>query len=208
MKFKPFETAEDPREELRKAVKAVDPNLNPIKKENSAKEVYLVTKSNGGLFILKEAPPGYNEARALKQAKEKEVPGITHMIKDYNNGWILKEYAKGRTFEDYENIHGELPSKGLELYLKLIVGKLHKAGIADLDVHPENTVVTEKSIGLKIIDFDGCSLREDLNQARFNELSQRDFENVRKVFTENQYKPHQTRGPDFNELATFDYLFE
>jgi serine/threonine protein kinase len=209
MEFDPFELFKDESEiksELRIIVKDISPDLEPIKREDSSKEVYLVQKSKCGLYILKEAPIGYNEIKALKIAKN--VKGITHLVETYYGEWILKEYVPGRTFYNYEENYGKLPPKRLRPKLSAIVKRLHKQGIVNLDIHPDNTVITKEGKELTIVDFDGCSFRENLSETKFKELMERDHKNVEKAFTENIYKPHQTLGPDSNEVADFDYLFE
>ncbi len=158
-------------------IKDIDPLL--VEKERfkySLTNVYKVEKE-GSLYVLKVGE-GWQRSHLIHERKvlsvAREIDGITHLIKTY---WIkkslfrrdialLKEYFDGSTLGELR-LNDRIENSKLQKKLEGIVRELHSIGIADLDLHNGNIVVSSDQQEIKIIELGLCRYSRIFGGAKF-----------------------------------------
>ena len=174
-------------------IKDIDPLL--VEKESfmtSLTSTYKVEKEDS-LYILKMGGKWrrdhlIHERKVLLVARE--IDGITHLIKTY---WIknpslfrrdialLKEYFDGSTLWK-SRLDGRIEANKLQKKLEGIVKELHSIGIADLDLHSGNIVVSPDQQEIKIIDLGQCKYFNIFRGTKFERYKSRDLRHLESLF--------------------------
>jgi len=150
-------------------IRRIDQDLKPVKKYSDnvykvkrGKEFFLLKGKEdamyaGGVDIL-------DEVELLKKPEVKGIRGITHLVDVYGSVddkyFILKEHMEGKRPEKklMQYKYGE------KLYnqLKDTVQSFHSINICNLDLKPENMIISPKKDDIKIIDLDHHHTAKDL----------------------------------------------
>lgn len=124
-----------------------------------------------------------NEATILKKISSiPEVIAFEDYFLENNTAYIVTEYFKGITLQEWVQKQGKISERECLKLLEPIIAclsKLHMMGIVHRDVCPENILVSEDR-KLKLIDF-GSAL--DLNQENSKEILEPTY---RKGFSPSQ----------------------
>lgn len=130
------------------------------------------------------------ERDILKMAEG--VPGITHLVKDYNKEFnfytqaILKEYFPGENLSviDKSKISTSAQKKAEEA-----VHDLHSVGIVDLNLKPSDIIISPNGWDSKIVGFGHCNSYSNNNQyaskQEFDRLKRKDLHRLESLFCQN-----------------------
>lgn len=171
-------------------ISEVDSNLSHEETlQNFGLNVFKV--HDGTSFCILKVAARYNpklagyivrESEALKLARD--VPGITHLVREYapsnlHNGAILKEYFEGN----------ELPKNagsGIENIIRKTVCDLHSLGLVGLELAKKNTVLSLDKQDAKIIDLDSCDVYSEclktITYDDFTEKKEEDMDDLEILF--------------------------
>lgn len=127
-------------------------------------------RRDGKDYILKFGAMYRREAEILRAADG--VEGMTHLVKDYGlldyrDGiseafGILKEYAPGSILTEATILPG---IEDILCQMDRTVEELHDRGIANLDLHEENVVLSDDGERLTLIDLDTAHFRAGPDEA-------------------------------------------
>lgn len=151
-------------------------------KDNARQYAYLLDR-----FIL--------EARSMAKFNSvKNIVNIFDCFQENNTAYIVMEYIKGKTLEQYVISHGGKlsVSNANELMCDILDGlsAIHSKGIIHRDIKPKNIFITNES-QIKIIDF---------GAARFSSTEEQIVTRYSKVLTPGfappeQYRKDSKQGP-------------
>ncbi len=151
-------------------------------KDNARQYAYLLDR-----FIL--------EARSMAKFNSvKNIVNIFDCFQENNTAYIVMEYIKGKTLEQYVISQGGKlsPDKATEIMCDILDGlsAIHSKGIIHRDIKPKNIFITNES-QIKIIDF---------GAARFSSTEEQIVTRYSKVLTPGfappeQYRKDSKQGP-------------
>lgn len=165
-------------------VTEVDPSLSYICDLNPSSVLVYKVARGGSNYVLKVAE--YNHEWGLNHIKRegeilalaKDVPGITHMIKEYGvisicGLAILKEYFEGQTL--YESELKFISDIKIQNALERSVRDLHSLGIARFDLDDADIILSPNLDEARIIDL-GCGLfSKSLSSSEFEKFKSNDL---------------------------------
>jgi len=170
-------------------VNAVDTSLQFVSDMSytSNRPVYEVSR-NGSLYVFKAVstrnPSGMRDLNTERRVLEisSNVAEITHMIAFYGiPGYraILKQYAAG---QDLLRRGGKLADSNLQERIEQTVRQMHEAGVAGLDLRPENLVVADDKSNVTLIEPGDCLLRMGSSDYNFNLVKKEDWIQLESLF--------------------------
>lgn len=180
-------------EELATLVQRIDPTLKYIKDlhpDASSCRTLLVSQDGDDLILKIRALTGsvwedtyfFLEINALRRVAERNLTGVTHMVREYqhdNYQAILKTYATGTPMNtlDYESLlKDEAFIKKLdELYLNL-----HLAGIAKVHFQPRKIVIGDND-ELTLVDLSTCIVNTECGIQIFSQEMREDSQFITKL---------------------------
>ncbi|MBU0665929.1 MAG: serine/threonine-protein kinase [Nanoarchaeota archaeon] len=160
--------------EYKELITCFDSNLEILKKYDYGVSAVFKVERKNNLYILKVGELDQNiqkygienETRILLKAKD--VQGITKLVEQYeikqNHIAILKEYAPGKTVEDFPY---KIGSPRLTDQIIETIRELHGLGIAGLDIRKLNIVVSPDFSKATMIDIGFARIRERFDKGRF-----------------------------------------
>lgn len=147
--------------------------------------VYQVQK-DGQLYILK-APRDLRRAGAPVEGLNREIEalrraegidGVARLVQQYDSDGmpaILKTYFDGQCMMDTQ---GFRLTRDMYIQLMDITKMMHGRGVAYLDLHSENILVSpDGQVGLT--DFDVCDIRGQISERKFEMRKNDDLERLR-----------------------------
>jgi len=143
-------------------------DTHPVYEVERGSQVYVLKARKAGESDDEMPMPNDRTAeqhlRREKEVLEKavDVEGIIHLVHDYGivEGYraILEEFAEGEALDDR---HGEsVRSLAIE-QLKRTVAELHSLGIANIDLHQQNLIVSPDGSMTRIVDLGFCVFESD-----------------------------------------------
>ena len=131
------------------------------------------------------------EARTL--SKFHDLHGIVD-VRDFfhenNTAYMIMEYLKGPTLEEYMELHGRMKPEYVFQIMKPVMRSLeqiHQAGMVHRDISPDNIMLSEGSI--KLIDFGAARLANNDTNKSLTIVLKRGFA------PEEQYRTNGKQGP-------------
>ena len=166
--------------QLDEIVRLIDPALTVKRQMNpSLLKVYEVEK-RGNRYVLKVSELcALNNWKAFELNAEREilriahgVQGITHLIHDYGDvkGYsaILKEYFEGKDLLELGIARGPFMQSAVNI-LKEALDRLHSLGFAEIDVKPDNIIISPDGRDARIIDLGIYITESEVGQEKFKQ---------------------------------------
>lgn len=184
--------AQEYEQEGREVISQIDSSLKYVKRLFPSSVIVCRVEKAGSIYILKMAKKGRHwgiehlrrEREALKIASE--ISGITHLIQDYEDlenyaNPILKEFYKGT---DLLRLGKKIRNTPIQRKLETTVHDLHRAGIADLDLHPRNIVLSPHKKDARIIEIGDCKFRREEEYSKFDQWVKKDLSTLENFILE------------------------
>jgi len=151
-----------------------DSNLRfvDLLKQSAFFSVYKVEK-DGSLYVFKmqkleERKFDYIQHESNVLGRADDVEGITHLVEHYGviGGYaaLLKEYAEGNTVD---KVYSQCDGSAIMSILKSTVEALHVKGIANVDMHSGNVVISPDYSRATTIDLNEAVFLDIVGKDRF-----------------------------------------
>jgi len=161
-------------------VTKIDPSLTYRRRlRPSALLVYEVEKE-GSIYVLKltncEWLIEFIEREREILVRAAEVPGITHLVHNYEDVGdykraILKEFFEGETLLELKHKIGDV---NLQKRLENTIRDIHSLGVAGLDLCQPNIVLSPDRQDVSLIDLDCGLFSEHIGYSEFEKLKSKD----------------------------------